>query len=76
MSCVINDVYGKHNYKKLKEDVPLYGPGNTYNDGLSFDLLFEGYTSPRSCALRDNSGVLGAALELDRSTSPNIFGRE
>ena len=57
--------------------MPLYGPGNIYNDGLSFDLLFEGYTRPRSCAVTDRiSFVLGAALELERSTSPYIFGRE
>ena len=48
-----------------------------YSDGLSFDLLFEGYTLPRS----NMEGIIGtkiygAVLELERITSPHVFGRE
>ena len=49
-----------------------------YSDGLSFDLLFEGYTVPRHSLT--SSEVLiptyGAELELERSTTPHVFGRE
>ena len=44
-------------------------------DGLSFDLLFEGYTMPKS-TLSSFEPVLGAVLELEQKTSPIINGKE
>ena len=60
------------NFSATKEQVGK----KIYKDGLSFDLLFEGYTMPRSSYESSPSPVLGAVLELDRSIYPMISGRK
>ena len=49
-----------------------------YSDGLSFDLLFEGYTLPRRSLTSSvvETPNIGAEFELERSTTPHVFGRE
>ena len=74
VSCVINDIDGKHNYKK-ESQIPLIFGRERYSDGLGFDLLFEGYSLPRNSD-PVSSIRLGAIREFERSTSPHIYGRE